>query len=336
MACEIVPHQPRLARVLNGDPPRRLLGLPDRYVQSTLASAVAQRLPRHAGSRPAELVQTLADATAAPEDRLAAGQYLALLGDPRLQTLAPPMVTLPAASAGLGLDEAALDATLARWQALGVERDWLRKELPRHVQALPAYRIALHPVTHQEYRDFLQDSGQPRLPRSWRLGRYPQEWSNHPVHGIRPEDADAYAMWLAGRTGRAFRLPSEAEWEHAAAGPEGREFPWGADFDHRLANTAELGLLGTTPVGCFPGGAAWCGALDLAGNVEEYVSDGYRPYPGGPLVQDDLYRLDPAHRVARGGSFARFADLARTRRRHGAIDTNEVYVMGFRLAEDIR
>lgn len=336
MACELVAHRPLLQRVVNTDPPRQLLGLPATHVDSVLAEAVARRLRVHYGRAPEVLLQTLADAAAPLADRLACGQWLALLGDPRLVTLAPPMCDVPAADVMIGLDAAALDATHAQWRTLGVERDWLRKEVPRHARRLPAFRIGRHPVTHQEYRDFLRDSGQARLPASWRLGRYPHEWSNHPVHGLRPDDADAYAAWLARRTGRPFRLPTEAEWEYAAAGPDGREFPWGEAFNLALANTAELGLLGTTPVGCFAGGASWCGALDLAGNVEEYVGDTYQPYPGGDAVEDDLVRLDPRHRVARGGSCARFADLARTRRRHGAIDLNEVYVMGFRLAEDLQ
>ena len=87
----------------------------------------------------------------------------------------------------------------------------------------------------------------------------------------------------------------------------------------------------TTPVGAFPAGGSPFGVLDQAGNVEEYVADAYRPYPGGPFVEDHLVETHGAYRVCRGGSFARFGDLARTRRRHGAFPS-PLYPAGFRLA----
>ncbi len=279
----------------------------------------------------------LADAQVPLAARLMAGELLALSGDPRLHTFAPAMCPLPAAQVEIGLDESELPSLMAKYAKLGVDASWLRKEVPRHAVQLAAFQIARFPVTNLEYRQFLIESGAPAklLPSNWLLVRYPQERANHPVYGILPEAADAYAAWLATVTGRAFRLPTEAEWEYAAAGQEGREFPWGAEFAIDKANTAELGLFNTTPVGIFPDGAAACGALDMAGNVEEYVQDSYLPYLGGPWIKDDLYQLDPAYRIARGGSFARYRDLARCRRRHGANHSSPVYIMGFRLAEDI-
>lgn len=71
----------------------------------------------------------------------------------------------------------------------------------------------------------------------------------------------------------------------------------------------------------------------MAGNVEEYVADVYRPYPGGAAIDDHLSQIHGEYRVARGGSFARFRDLARTRRRHGHNPLSATYAMGFRLAE---
>ena len=73
----------------------------------------------------------------------------------------------------------------------------------------------------------------------------------------------------------------------------------------------------------------------MAGNVEEYVADQYGPYPGGAWVQDHLVDIHGHYHVARGGSFARFRDLARTRRRHGHNPRSATYAMGFRLAETI-
>lgn len=137
--------------------------------------------------------------------------------------------------------------------------------------------------------------------------------------GVRREDADAYAVWLSDRTGHPWRLPTEAEWEHAAKGPDGREFPWGDTFDPAAANTRESGVHTTTPVGAFPAGVSPFGVYDMAGNVEEFTADDYRPHPGGPFVADHLVETMNTYRVARGGSFSRFGDLTRTRRRHGAF-----------------
>jgi formylglycine-generating enzyme required for sulfatase activity len=152
---------------------------------------------------------------------------------------------------------------------------------------------------------------------------------------VSPEDADAYAAWLARTTGRRFRLPHEAEWEFAAAGAAGLEFPWGPNFQADHANTAETGLFQSSPVGVFVQGNSPFGVADMAGNVEEYVSNLYMAYPGGSRVTDHLVEINGAYRVARGGGFARFRDLARTRRRHGANPRSATYAMGFRLAEDI-
>jgi len=154
------------------------------------------------------------------------------------------------------------------------------------------------------------------------------------VSGIDVEDAECYVRWLTEKTGRHFRLPSEAEWEFAAAGPENFCYPWGESFLPDHANTAESSFFCTTPVGLFSCGASPFGCLDMAGNVEEFVADTYHPYPGGLCIRDDLVSTVGHHRVAHGGSFSRFRDLARTTRRHGKFP-RDIYVMGFRLAESI-
>jgi formylglycine-generating enzyme required for sulfatase activity len=314
---------------------RTRLGLPDRYVPDRASDGLSGAYERLRGRGRAALAALCGDASAPLIDRLAAGGLLALLGDPRLSTLDPPMVDIPGGRVEIGLEEAALDGVLAGLAGLGLDRAWLAKECPRHQRELAPYRIGRFPVTNQEYRDFLLASGHSEIPSSWSFRRYPQERSNHPVYSVSPEAADAYAAWLSRTTGRRFRLPGEAEWEHAAAGPEGREYPWGEGFDPERANTAETGLFRSSPVGVFPGGASPFGALDMAGNVEEYVADPYRPYPGGAFVADHLVEMHGSYRIARGGGFARFRDLARTRRRHGCNPRSETYAMGFRLVEEI-
>jgi formylglycine-generating enzyme required for sulfatase activity len=190
-------------------------------------------------------------------------------------------------------------------------------------------------VTNHEYRQFLAETGSSFFPTSWIFGVYPAHAANHPVWTVSAEAADAYARWLSNRTGRSFRLPTEAEWEYAASGGDGREYPWGEGFDPARANTVEGGPLTTTPVGAYPGGRSPLGVDDLAGNVEEWVSTTYAPYPGGELVRDHLNGDGDTYRVTRGGCFTRFGDLARCQRRHGRSKA-PIYAVGFRLAATVR
>jgi formylglycine-generating enzyme required for sulfatase activity len=76
-----------------------------------------------------------------------------------------------------------------------------------------------------------------------------------------------------------------------------------------------------------------CGCLDMAGNVEEYTASYYAPYDKNQIIMDDLLESGP-YLIARGGSYTRFRDLARTTRRHGKYDS-DLYIMGFRLAKDL-
>lgn len=283
---------------------------------------------------PNELVALAEDPRQEFATRCAAGTVLGLIGDPRVRPYDPPMAEVPAACVSLGLAPESVDAVVGQWRHAGVKPEWIAKECPVHEVRLAAFRIALHPVTNAEYRRFLEDTSGTWLPSSWRFGAYPELLANHPVWTIPAEAADAYAAWLAAATGRRFRLPTEAEWEYAASGGDGRAYPWGESFRPLCANTVEGGPLTTVPIGVHPAGRSPFGVHDMAGNVEEYVADDYQAYPGGDPVDDDLVRARGTYRVARGGSFTRFGDLARCRRRHGWYD-RDFYAMGFRLAETI-
>jgi formylglycine-generating enzyme required for sulfatase activity len=265
--------------------------------------------------------------------RHAAGLVLGLLGDPRINPLDPVMISIPGGAFRQGTDIDEVDEVVARWASVGVQRDFIIKECPSHLVTLPAFRIAKYPVTNLEYLQFVTEMSPMELPSSWEFGVYPEERSNHPVYTVSPEAADAYATWLGARTGRRWRLLSEAEWEYAASGGVGMEYPWGVEFDPHLANTVETGPLRSTPIGVYPNGMSAFGVLDMSGNVEEYVADLYAPYPGGTFIEDELAQDGP-YRVARGGSFTRYGDLARSRRRHGRFDS-PLYPIGFRLAEDV-
>jgi formylglycine-generating enzyme required for sulfatase activity len=330
MSIRHIARRPLKANI-NGSTLREAMGYPEGFVRTWLQE---NQSASHAlcGTAPTRLATLVEDPVAPLAQRLAAGSLLALIGDPRLDPLAPAMVAVPGGTWRIGLHETAVAEIGRRFAPIGVRADWIAKEVPQHAVTLKGFRIGQYPVTNREFVAFLEASDWPEIPGSWAFGRFPSERSNHPVYSVTPAAADAYAAWLAGATGRRFRLPSEAEWEIAAGGGN-RAFPWGDTFEPERCNTLELGLLTTTPVGVFPGGISPYGASDMGGNVEEIVADDYRPYPGGSVVLDDLGAAGP-YRMTRGGGFTRFHDLARCTRRHGWIGTS-LYAIGFRLAEDV-
>lgn len=310
---------------------RAAMALPGHY-SPTRFTDVGRELAELRGE-PIDAVLAVLESREAPvARRFAAGSLLALAGDPRI-TDEPAMIELPGARATIGLARDQLDGVVGAYRAYGVKREWIEKECPAHIVELAPFRIARYPVTNLEYRRFLEDTAFPEIPTSWALGCVPLWAANHPVYTVTATAAERYVAWLGRQLGRALRLPREAEWEYAAGGPAGREFPWGATFDVECANTVELGALCTTPVGMFPRGTSYFGLSDMGGNVEEYVADDYLPYPGATVIADDLLTRAGSYRIARGGSFARFADLARCKRRHGHYE-RPIYAMGFRIAED--
>ncbi len=209
-------------------------------------------------------------------------------------------------------------------------RTWIAKETPAHHVSLAPFSIARFPVTNGDYAAFVRATGA-LAPESLATGSP----ADHPVWGVTVADIDAFALWASELLGRRLRLPSEAEWEYAARGPSRREFPFGDAFSPARCNTIESAIGTTTPVHRYEGHASELGVCDLAGNVEEWTSSEYVPYPGGPVIEDHLFeQLGARYRVLRGGSFARGGDLARGARRHGPIPDPTFRYFGFRLASD--
>ncbi|MGY2374255.1 formylglycine-generating enzyme family protein [Pseudomonas sp. SDO524_S393] len=328
-------HWPTFEGLLTADMTDRfLMGLPEHFQESLNLKLPLSSWRQVAEESAEQLASRVENPTCSLAWRYAAAQLLAQTADPRIDVLNPPMIRIRGGAVQIGLAGAEVDRVMHEMRGLGLDRDWIAKEVPRHAVQLAPYAIGKYPVTNLEYRAFLEATDQVRIPESWAFGQFPHERSNHPVYGISADDADAYVAWLAKASGKAFRLPTEAEWEFAAAGPDNLEFPWGPHFLPGHANTAEMGLFSTTPVGLLVEGASPFGCLDMAGNVEEYVANDYAPYPGGDAITDDLVTVVGTHRIARGGSFTRFRDLTRNCRRHGKYP-REIYVMGFRLAQTL-
>ncbi|HKE59480.1 MAG TPA: SUMF1/EgtB/PvdO family nonheme iron enzyme [Pyrinomonadaceae bacterium] len=142
----------------------------------------------------------------------------------------------------------------------------------------PARKVAVEPfyiadteVTNEQYQEFVKDS-KSKAPAGWKNDDFPDGTASEPVTGITWQNAVDFCNWLSTKKGLKVRLPSEAEWELAARGPEGSKYPWGNEWNDRAA--ASDGKAGFVhAVKSYPAGRAACGAYDLAGNVWELVAD---------------------------------------------------------------
>jgi formylglycine-generating enzyme required for sulfatase activity len=220
-----------------------------------------------------------------------------------------------------------------------------KNEAPAHKVFLPAFYIDRNLVTAREYAKFVQEKG-PTGPKGEmyldvadpdvlvhnRAGKWlsREGFENHPVGELSRAGAAAYCAW-AGK-----RLPSEAQWEKAARGTDGRLYPWGNDMPR-----PDLAFIGgfrgqTVPVGQFPKGASPYGVLDMAGQVWEWTRSIYKPYPYNP----NDGREEPASTdtvIARGGHSASGPEGLMSTSREvvdpGRAATGHAYI-GFRCVSD--
>ena len=194
------------------------------------------------------------------------------------------------------------------------------------------YWIDQYPVTNEKYCAFILADGYGN-PAYWSEEGWkwrtrdnitcPKYWNDtqwnkadRPVVGVSYYEAEAYAKW-AGK-----RLPTEREWEKAARGEDGREYPWGNEFDKKTCNSEEAGLSRTTPITQYSSGVSPYGCYDMAGNVWEFCADWY-----------DESKKDS--RVLRGGSWDFGPEVLRVSYRLWSDADNRGNDLGFRLAQDI-
>jgi len=271
----------------------------------------------------------LTESDAALEYRFRAGELLGGLGDTRINE--DNMVMVPAGEFIRGSDE--ID----------------EEEKPVKRIYLDDFMIGVYPVTNREFKRFIDDNGYHReefwTPEGWQWRQeekitepgywYHREWNgpNFPVVVVSWYEAAAYAGWLSKITGKAYRLPSEAEWEKAARGTDGWKYPWGNEFDKNFCNSDESGLGRTSAVGIFPKGKSPYGCLDMAGNVWEWCADWFdKKYYSKCPVKNPPGPTEGSHRVCRGGSWFGVAQYCACAVRDAYLPGDRGIVLGFRLA----
>lgn len=230
-----------------------------------------------------------------------------------------PMILVPAGEFVMGSEAA----------------DAAPNEQPLTPVVLSEFYMSRHPITNEEFEKF---------DPTHRRKRIKLADDDHPVVYVTSLEAIKFCQWLSHKDGRQYRLPTEAEWEYAARGTDGRKYPWGNE-DHRgdFANFADAsttfpwrdpqvhdGYPETSPVGAFPRGASFFGIHDMAGNVWEWCLDFYQALPGVPK-RNPRGLSTGSKRIYRGGSWkSRFSNLRATARSSNAANyaCNDV---GFRI-----
>ncbi|MCL4826843.1 MAG: formylglycine-generating enzyme family protein [Caldilinea sp.] len=257
----------------------------------------------------------------------------------RWHALAPEMVYIPPGWFWMGSDKRR-------------DPDAWEDETPLHQVFLNGYWIGRYPVTVAQFAAFVDETGYRTRAEergyayiwtgstwrdvhgaNWRHPRGPESdvrnKQEHPVTCVTWRDAQAYCDWLTRATGRRYRLPTEAEWEKAARGVDGRIYPWGNEKPTKVHCNFDMNVGDTTPVGSYPKGASPYGMLDAAGNVWEWTNSLFTGYP-----YDTTDGREDSHseerRTVRGGSFYYLVGLVRCACRYRHIDP--YFNVGFRVA----
>ena len=206
---------------------------------------------------------------------------------------------------------------------------------------LDSFYIDLFEVTNEQYKRFVRAT---RSMSSYYATNTAFNGSDQPVVGVSWFDAQSYCTWAG------LRLPTEAEWVKAARGSDNRRYPWGHKKEEANANhgydesnhkgDSKDGYFFTSPVGSYPEGASPYGVMDMSGNVEEWVADGFaRSFP------DSLSRLHPQHpvpeepsptlRVVRGGSWQDGWKHLTLKHRRGSNPEQKSNAVGFRCVKEV-
>jgi hypothetical protein len=229
---------------------------------------------------------------------------------------------------GVGVDEAGLPDI--GWIDIPAGEVTL-ETTPRHWFRIKPFRLAKYPVTWAQYRAFLAaDDGY--ADKSWWIGRQREKelgalaasFGNYPAINISWYDALAYCRWLSAKFNFHVRLPTEWEWQWAAAGPQQNEYPWSGQWNPARANTEKAGIGRTVAVGLYPLGCSPFGIEDMSGNVWQWCLNSY-----ADPSDVSLEKYDP---VRRGGSWDLDPGSCRAANRDllGGYSSDR-YNLGFRI-----
>jgi formylglycine-generating enzyme required for sulfatase activity len=256
------------------------------------------------------------------------------------------------AEVAMAISQCEIDQGVGNCEQMGFDA-----QMPQHAVMLDAFWIDQTEVTNAQFADFLNvrgnqvEEGVPwlEIDDDYALVelrgdtyRPIEGYADHPVIEVSWAGATAYCTWAG------VRLPTEAEWEYVARGPQSLIYPWGDTFECQYGNFDDEtqldayivagragcdGYIRTAPVGSFPSGKSWCGALDMAGNVWEWVQDWYAT---------DYYKLSPyqnppgpsmgEYRIGRGGSWWSSEAWLHSTTRLKISPTGAGYDLGFRCA----
>jgi formylglycine-generating enzyme required for sulfatase activity len=242
-------------------------------------------------------------------------------GQVRVDPKGIEQVWVPEGSFLMGTDEASVEKLKQLKPPPFVFGEFAREQPQHQVRITKGYWIDKYEVTNEAFQAFVDDGGYKdqalwstegwgwlsrqsvsQLPRNCL-----DEQPDNPIACVTWYEAEAYAKWRDGQ------LPTEAEWEYAARGPQSLVYPWGNDFDNSLCNL--LDSAGTKPVGSYPAGASWVGALDMAGNVMEWVQDWLGPY-SADAVDNPPGPATGKVKVEKGGWWGSNLFVARSAYRH--------------------
>ena len=238
------------------------------------------------------------------------------------------MMYVPAGPFTMGSDSASVDQAFAECQknyGNSCKKSWYTAQEPAHRVVLDAYWIDQTDVTNGEYAKCVA-AGKCTLPPNRSSATHPDyygnsQFDNYPVTSVHWDQAQAYCSWAGAH------LPSEAEWEKAARGVNGRTYPWGDTLDKTYANYSGTD---TTAVCSYPQGNSPYGVCDMAGNVWQWVADTFVAYPGNTDSNSDY---GTKYRVLRGGSWnISSVDWSSVNRNYGLGSYDTYDVTGFRCA----
>lgn len=195
-----------------------------------------------------------------------------------------------------------------------------------------AFFISKYPVTYAQFQAFIDAPDGYRNDAWWQgLARREmkpgkQAWpiDNHPRETVSWYDAFAFCRWLSEKKGLRITLPTEQQWQRAAQGDDGREYPWGNEFGPSRCNTRENGINRTTPVNQYPSGISPYGVYDMGGNVWEWCLNEWENPENTGLAGSDI-------RVLRGGSWSGHQLNARCVCRNLNLTDNRATIIGFRV-----